>query len=56
MPDEFQPSLLGTEIAFQNEGKGMITNETATDIYIESKFFTGWMSKPEFWASLGTEE
>jgi hypothetical protein len=51
----FQPTLLGTTVIFQDEGTGMITDETESDIYIESSFFTGWMSKPEFWEALGVE-
>jgi hypothetical protein len=53
----FQPTLLGTPVVFQDEGlPGMITDETESDVYIESDFFTGWMSKPEFWEALGVED
>ena len=59
--DSFQPTLLGTPIAFQAEGSGiegtgMITDENETEIYIESDFFTGWMSKAAFWEALGVED
>ncbi len=54
--DQFQPTLLGTPVVFQGEGWGMITDETETEIYIESGFFTGWMLKSEFWELLGVEE
>lgn len=53
---EFQPTLLGTTVSLGGEATGMVTDETETSIFIESDFFTGWMSKPEFWESLGIEE
>lgn len=53
---EFQPKLLGTQIVFQDEGDGMITDENESEIYIESSFFTGWMSKAEFWELIGVED
>lgn len=57
MTPDFQPTLLGTPVSFQNEeGEGMITNETPTEIFIQSPFFTGWMNKAEFYALLGTED
>lgn len=49
----FQPTLLGTVVEFEDEGKGMITDEDEDQIYIESSFFTGWMSKTDFYESLG---
>lgn len=58
----FQPTLLGTTVTFANDGggeegdAGMISDETATEIYIESGFFTGWMSKADFWEALGIED
>lgn len=53
----FQPTLLGTQVLFEGEGHpGMITDESETDIFIESDFFTGWMPKPEFFDLLGIEE
>ncbi|HVT74380.1 MAG TPA: hypothetical protein VHD61_14685 [Lacunisphaera sp.] len=53
----FQPTMLGTQVLFEGDDRpGMITNETETDIYIESDFFTGWMSKPEFFDLLGIDE
>jgi hypothetical protein len=53
----FQPTLLGTPVLFQDEAQpGMITDETESEIYIESDFFTGWMSKAEFWEALGVED
>lgn len=49
MKPDFQPTLLGTEIEFEHdESTGMITDETETDIYIESELFTGWVSKETF--------
>jgi len=53
---EFQPTLLGTTVVFQDAGQGMITDEDETDIFIESDVFTGWMSKAEFWEALGVEQ
>ena len=53
---DFQPTLLGTSVFFQDADEGMITDETLTEIFIESGYFTGWMLKTEFWAALGTEE
>ncbi len=53
---EFQPTLLGTPVVFQDEGTGMITDENETEIFIESDFFTGWMLKAEFWELLGTDD
>jgi hypothetical protein len=52
----FQPTMLGMRVRFQDEGDGMITDENETEIFIESDFFTGWMSKPEFFELLGIEE
>jgi hypothetical protein len=52
----FQPTLLGTIVHIKDEGSGMITDETDSEIYIESRFFTGWMAKAEFWESLGVED
>jgi hypothetical protein len=53
----FQPTLLGTRVLFEDEAhSGMITDETESEIYIESDFFTGWMSKAEFWEALGVED
>jgi hypothetical protein len=46
----------GKEIEFQDEGTGMITNETEDSIYITSKFFTGWMFKTEYFDLLGVED
>lgn len=54
--ESFQPTLLGMQIAFQDEGIGMITDENETEIFIESGFFTGWMSKAEFYEALGVED
>jgi len=53
---DFQPTMLGTSVFFQDAGEGMITDETPTEIFIESDFFTGWMLKTEFWEALGAEE
>lgn len=48
--------MLGHIVHFQDEGSGMITDETVDEIYIESKFFTGWMTKATYFESLGIEE
>jgi hypothetical protein len=53
---DFQPTLLGTPVFFQDAGEGMITDENPTEIFIESEYFTGWMLKTEFWAALAAEE
>lgn len=53
---QFQPTMLGTNVIFQHEGRGMITDETETEIYIEAAFFTGWMSKSDYWEMLGVED
>ena len=53
---DFLPTLLGTVIRFQDAGEGMITDETETEIFIQSDFFTGWMSKAEFWELLGVDD
>ena len=52
----FQPTLLGSPIIFQDEGSGMITDETESEIFIEGDFFTGWMSKATFFEALGVED
>jgi hypothetical protein len=52
----FQPILLGTEVVFEEgDCKGMITDETACEIYVESDLYTGWMSKALFWEWGGAE-
>jgi ribosomal protein L31 len=57
MTTDFQPTMLGTLVYFDQEaGKGMITDETVDEIYIEHPFFTGWMSKAEYFESLGVED
>jgi hypothetical protein len=53
---DFQPTLLGTPVFFQDEGSGIITDENETEIFIHSEVFTGWMSKPEFFELRGVEE
>ncbi len=47
--------LKGKRIEFQNEGPGIIADETEDSIYIESDFFTGWMFKTEYFELLGVE-
>jgi len=54
--ERFQPTLLGTRVAFQDESAGMITDENESEIYIESAFFSGWMTKAEFYEALGVED
>lgn len=49
-------SFVGTPVEFQDEGSGLITNETVDQIYIESPFFTGWMFKAEYFDLLGIED
>lgn len=49
-------SMVGTEVEFQNEGTGVITDETVDQIYIMSKFFTGWMLKADYFDLLGIED
>ncbi len=57
MNGQFQPTMLGMPISFQDEpGEGMITDENETEIFIEHPFFTGWMPKAEFYELLGIEE
>lgn len=52
----FQPTLLGTEIVFEEaDAKGMITDENECEVFIESSLFTGWMSKALFWELSGAE-
>jgi hypothetical protein len=53
---DFQPTMLGSIVRFEEGLPGMITDESRTDIFIESDVFTGWMSKAEFWEALGIEE
>jgi hypothetical protein len=53
---DFQPTLLGMIVRIQDAGVGMVTNETPTDLFIESDGFTGWISKAEFWEAWGVEE
>lgn len=48
--------LKGLAITFQDEAEGIIKDEDADSIFIESSFFTGWMSKIEFWDLWGTED
>lgn len=53
---DFQPTMLGTNIRFLEGGVGMITDENESEIFIESDYFTGWITKAEFWEALGIEE
>jgi hypothetical protein len=47
--DDFQPTLLGTSVVFEEgDTPGLITDETPTQIFIESELFTGWTSKAFF--------
>jgi hypothetical protein len=56
LTDSFQPTLLGTEIIFEEaDAEGMITDENECEILIESDLFTGWMSKALFWELSGAE-
>lgn len=52
----FQPTLLGTELVFEEgDSKGMITDETECEIFVESALFTGWISKALFWELSGAD-
>lgn len=48
--------VIGWRVEFQNEGAGVITDETVDAIYITSAFFTGWMFKAEYFDLLGIED
>ena len=53
---EFQPTLLGTQIIFEEgDTPGMITDETMWEVFIESDLFTGWMPKSQFFELSGAE-
>ena len=52
----FQPTLLGFTFLFEEDSEAMITDEDEDRIFVESDYFTGWMSKATFFESLGTEE
>ena len=45
--------LKGKTVEFQDEGTGIIADETEDSIYIVSNFFTGWMFKAEYFDLLG---
>jgi hypothetical protein len=46
----FQPTLLGLIFSFDGEGcSAMVTDETVDAVFVESRFFTGWISKADFW-------
>lgn len=47
--------MVGMKVEFQDEGVGMIMDETEDAIYIVSPFFTGWMLKAEYFELLGIE-
>jgi hypothetical protein len=54
--ENFQPVLLGTMIVFEEgDTPGMITDENASEVFIESDLFTGWTSKALFWELSGAE-
>jgi len=56
MTEDFQPSLLGTAIVFEEgDTEGMITDETESAVFIESSLFTGWIPKATFFALLMTD-
>lgn len=48
--------MIGQEIEFQDEGPGVIADETVDSIYIMSRFFTGWMLKADYFDLLGVED
>jgi hypothetical protein len=43
----------GMDVEFQDEGRGIVTDETDDAICIASRFFTGWMFKAEYFDLLG---
>lgn len=45
--------LLGLKFPIEDEGEAIITREEVDRVYLESQFYTGWMSKVEFWESWG---
>ena len=45
--------MLGTVVYFEEGGRGMITDENESEIFIESDFCTGWMDKATYWDLLG---
>lgn len=49
-------TFIGKDIEFQDEGPGVIVDETDDAIYIMSQFFTGWMLKAEYFDLLGVED
>lgn len=56
---KFKPTLLGTIFQFEDgeeDDVAMITDQREEDIYIESKYFTGWLSTACFYERLGIEE
>lgn len=54
--NSFRPSLLGTEIVFEEgDCEGMITDENECDIFVESSLFTGWIPKAMFWELSGAD-
>lgn len=56
MKGEFQPILLGTLVSFEHSDEtGMITDETLCEVYLESDFYTGWISKAAFWEYASNE-
>lgn len=61
----FQPTMLGHIVYWGDEGdniigKGMITDETQDEIYIEAIIegepLNAWMSKAEYFESLGVAD
>ena len=48
--------MIGQTVTFQDEGTGIIADETVDAIYIVSDFFTGWMYKAEYFDLLGIED
>ena len=48
--------LKGRTVAFQDECEGEIVEEDEDSILICSAFFTGWMTKADFWEMWGTDE
>lgn len=52
----FQPTLLGTEIQFEEgDTPGMITDENETAVYVESAIYTGWIDKATFFELSGAD-
>lgn len=50
------PQMLGFVFRNGRDMNAMITDENIAEVYVESKPFTGWLEKPEFWERIGKDE